>query len=167
MHDPSTPAAVSRSEWTRVTVPAGVAHVGPAVNRLRDWLRAHGSRDGEALEGVMLAVSEALTNAIRHGGSSGAEACVHLAWIWRDCDLELEVSEPGMFIPPPTWSNLPDDPLAESGRGGFLITRLMDTIEHRNADGRHALRMHKRLERASDATTGNRPQKKPPENGRL
>jgi len=155
MHEPSTPAAVRRTGWTRVTLPAGMEHVGPAVNSLRDWLRAHGSTDGEALEGVALAVSEALTNAIRHGGSSGADACVHLAWIWRGRDLELEVSEPGMFNPPPTWGNLPDDPLAESGRGGFLITRLMDIIEHCNADGRHALRMHKRLERASDARPEN------------
>jgi anti-sigma regulatory factor (Ser/Thr protein kinase) len=153
MHEPSTPAAVRPSEWTSVTIPAGLEHVGPAVGNLRDRLRIHGATDGEALEGVMLAVSEALTNAIRHGGSSGASACVRLAWIWRDGDLEVVVSEPGTFTPTPTWSNLPEDPLAESGRGGFLITQLMDSIEHRNVDGRHALIMHKRLGRASAATS--------------
>lgn len=153
MHEPSTPAAIRPFEWTSVTIPAGLEHVGPAVGRLRDRLRAHGATDGEALEGVILAVNEALTNAIRHGGKSGASPCIRLAWIWRDGDLELEVSEPGSFTPAPTWSKLPEDPLAETGRGGFLITQLMDSVEHRNVDGRHALLMHKRLVGASGTAT--------------
>ncbi|MBC8009913.1 MAG: SpoIIE family protein phosphatase [Burkholderiales bacterium] len=152
MHDSPAPAALRRTEWSSVTLPAALDQVGPAVNDLFDWLQARGVTEGEALEGVKLAASEGLTNAIRHGGPhTGPDACVRLAWAWRDGELELEISEPGTFSPNADWGNLPDDPLAEGGRGGFLISQLMDAVEHRNSGGRHALRLRKKLPHTSPA----------------
>jgi anti-sigma regulatory factor (Ser/Thr protein kinase) len=127
-------------------VERNLATVGPAVDALRDWLRARGVAGGEALEKVALATTEALTNAIRHGGGGAEDFRVRLAWSWRGGEVEIEVSEPGSFAPGADWSALPEDPLAEGGRGGFLITELMDAVEHRNSGGRHALRVRARLD---------------------
>ena len=131
--------------WVCLLLTRDLADAGPAAESLRDWLRARGVGGDGAREEVMLATMEALTNAIRHGGGGAPEFPVRLAWRWRDDQVEIEVSEPGRFEPPVAWSELPADPLSEGGRGGFLITRLMDAVEHHNAGGRHTLRMRRRL----------------------
>jgi serine phosphatase RsbU (regulator of sigma subunit) len=55
------------------------------------------------------------------------------------------VSEPGHFAPSASWTQLPDDPMAESGRGGFLISESFDELRHLNSGGRHTLRLRRRL----------------------
>ncbi len=133
-------------QWAELVVDARLDAVGPAAEGLVAWLRAHGVSEGPELDGVGLAVSEALSNAIRHGGPA---TMVRLGWCWDGADLEVEVSEPGQFCPPSDWAELPGDDLAEGGRGGFLITQLMDAVEHRNRDGRHRLLLRKRLQGAA------------------
>jgi serine phosphatase RsbU (regulator of sigma subunit)/anti-sigma regulatory factor (Ser/Thr protein kinase) len=131
-------------EWLCTTLPVDLAAVGPAAEKLRTWLGERGAAAGPPLDGVILAVTEALSNAIRHG-CKPAGAQVRMACAWRAGELELEVSEPGDFAPAENWSRLPEDLLAEHGRGGYLITRLMDAVQHRNANGRHILQLRKRL----------------------
>ncbi len=137
----SSPAPM---EWACTQVPRDLAAVEPALGQLCAWLQARGVEAGPALDGAMLAVTEALTNAVRHG-QGPRDAVVRLAWAWRDGDLEVEVSEPGHFVPATDWSALPANVLSEGGRGGYLITQLMDGVEHRNGGGRHALVLRKRL----------------------
>ena len=141
----ATAAANMPVEWACLRLGRDLPQTGPAVETLREWLRARGASADAVLDEVCLAVAEALTNAIRHGDAHAPDFAVRLAWCWKGGELEIEVSEPGRFEPAPGWERLPDDPLAESGRGGFLITELMDAVEHRNAGGRHALRMRRRL----------------------
>ncbi len=131
--------------WACVHLNRDLAGTGPATEALRNWLQARGLAESETQAEIVLATTEALTNAIRHGGGGASEFTVRLAWRWQDDELEIEVSEPGRFEPALAWSELPADPLSEGGRGGFLITRLMDAVEHRNAGGRHTLRMRRRL----------------------
>ena len=147
MSDSSSANPTEPANAGAVRLGRDLAQVGPAVDELLGWLRNQGAPAGAALDEIALVVTEALTNAIRHGGGGADEFTTRLAWTWQANDLTLEVSEPGLFEPKAAWKNLPDDPLSEGGRGGFLITRLMDAVEHRNADGRHALRMRRRLER--------------------
>lgn len=134
------------NEWTSATLPASLDQIGGIIDRMRSSLAARGVPEGELTDGLILAVTEAVTNAIRHGRHPGRpDERIRLAWVWRNEEIELEVSEPGRFEPKANWGELPDDLLAEGGRGGFLITQLMDAVEHRNHDGRHALRMRKKL----------------------
>lgn len=151
MSDTPSPAPPAPVEWACVSMERDLARVGPAVDGLRAWLRSRGAPEGEELDNIALATTEALTNAIRHGGQEEPGFQVRLAWCWRAPELEIEISEPGNFTPAADWAALPDDPLAEGGRGGFLITELMDAVEHRNAGGRHALRLRRRLETRSGA----------------
>lgn len=133
-------------EWSCLHLPADLAAVGPAVARLSGWLQDRGVPAGEDLDNLGLAIAEALNNAIFHGGRPASPAAhARLAWCWRDGEIEVEVSEVGDFRPAADWAELPEDPLAESGRGGYLITSLMDAVEHRNQGGRHALRLRKKL----------------------
>jgi serine phosphatase RsbU (regulator of sigma subunit)/anti-sigma regulatory factor (Ser/Thr protein kinase) len=131
-------------EWTHVTIDANLDAIAPAVDAFRQQLAVRGAAPA-LIDGLRLALSEALTNAVKHGlAASGAHA-VALQWSWADEWLVVEVSEPGRFAPGPAWTELPSDPLAESGRGGFLIAQHFDEVAHENRDGRHTLRLARRI----------------------
>lgn len=142
------------SEWAQISLVPDVELLAPAVAQLCATLAARGA-GSEALDGVRLAVTEALANAIKHGAAAADDRAVRLRWMWQDEWLEIRISEPGHFMPDDDWTELPDDPLAESGRGGFLIAQHIDELEHGNVRGRHMLRLRKRLGRppAPPATT--------------
>lgn len=148
MHDSDPLPTPEPLEWACVRVGRALEEVGPAVEAMGKWLRLRGVPDDAALAEVTLAVTEALSNAVRHGGAGAVDGkfSARLAWSWSADELQVEVSEPGHYEPAAGWDQLPEDPLSEGGRGGFLITELMDAVEHRNAGGRHLLRMRRRLE---------------------
>lgn len=103
---------------------------------------------------VELCVVEAATNSIRHAyeGRPGHEVRVRLeAGGGR---LEIEVRDRGRALPveqlsrPPALAepSLDDvDALAESGRGHFLMARLMDELQFAHVDGENVVRMTRRL----------------------
>jgi serine phosphatase RsbU (regulator of sigma subunit)/anti-sigma regulatory factor (Ser/Thr protein kinase) len=134
---------VSYEEWAQISFPPDIDLVAAAVGEFCNRLQARGAAP-EMVAGIRLAVVEALTNSIKHGGAEGEED-VRLRWSWRGEWLDIEVSEPGDFTPGAGWRDLPADPLAESGRGGFLMAQHSDELEHANIAGRHRLRLRKRL----------------------
>jgi sigma-B regulation protein RsbU (phosphoserine phosphatase) len=138
-------------EWSEVALAAEVSLVSPAVDRLVLALRQGGAA-ADTTEDIRLAVTEALTNAVVHGGGDRSQPLIRLRWMWSGEWLTVEVSEPGRFVPPPDWEELPADPLSESGRGGFLIAQVFPEREHRNADGRHQLGLRRRLGPPLDRT---------------
>lgn len=139
-------------EWTQVAFSPDVALIPRAVAALRNALVGLGASD-EIVESVRLGITEALTNAVRHGRPVAGQPDVRLRWSWPDEWLVIEVSEPGEFRPPATWTQLPADPFAESGRGGFLMAEHFDELTHLNAHGRHILRLRKRLGLAPHGAT--------------
>ncbi len=124
--------------------PAEIDHVPPALDRFRQWLEGHGLTT-EAWNGIHLALAEALNNAVLHGCRNHPQARVHATCSWRGAQLEFAVTDPGQFAPGPAWYELPTDPLAESGRGGFLIRAAVDTVEHRNTAEGHTLILRKQV----------------------
>jgi serine/threonine-protein kinase RsbW len=110
--------------------------------------------DPAACGEVELCVMEAATNSIRHAyeGRPGHEVRVRLAA--RDGRLEVEVRDRGRALPVERLSRPPElaepDPddagsLAESGRGHFLMVRLMDDVRFEHADGENVVRMGRRI----------------------
>jgi anti-sigma regulatory factor (Ser/Thr protein kinase) len=76
-------------------------------------------------EDAAVIVSELVTNALRHGlrDVSGAAAQVELIWWRRAGEIICMVTDPG--AQPPVMA--PPDPLAEAGRGLYVIEALSDT----------------------------------------
>ncbi len=132
------------AEWAQIALAPDLGLISPAAEHVCSTLRARGA-SAQAVDAVHLAVAEALANSIKHGDASGPGAVVRLRWIWQGEWLEIQISEPGNFAPAEDWTELPDDPFAESGRGGFLIAQHVDELEHGNTRGRHTLRLRKRL----------------------
>jgi anti-sigma regulatory factor (Ser/Thr protein kinase) len=102
--------------------------IPPDPERLADVRHALGHSlaitqvDPDLAADMLVVVSEAVTNAIRHGDGD-----ITTAWRIDDDQIELEVSDhgPGFTFSRPTWPG----PDALAGRGLALIDRLTDWLE--------------------------------------
>jgi anti-sigma regulatory factor (Ser/Thr protein kinase) len=107
----------ARDEADRWAAAAGMASV-----RRADWL---------------LAVGEATSNSVRHGGGSGRLR------MWREGeDLIAEVSDQGVLADPLTGRRRPDPFAAAGGRGVWIMHQLCDLVEIRAEAGGLVLRLH-------------------------
>jgi len=124
-------------------IPADLARLRDA----REWASQIAQEFGLGEEDcfqVKLAASEAVTNAIVHGSSSGRDF-VRLA-ARGDADmLVFEVSDRGRENPV---AEAPER-LAEGGRGLQLVSMVMDDVQLERRAGGGLLRFSKRRERAA------------------
>ena len=85
-----------------------------------------------------LILTEAVTNAIRHGCGGIPGAVIHLSLEIGDQHITMSVQQPGPGpdIQSVQQVSLPDDPLSEGGRGLFIISNYADKVTHwHNPDG--------------------------------
>ena len=126
------------------TIPARVAAIGPAVDRIMAVVENAGYVPGKEHD-VDLAVREAVTNAVVHGSRKDPGKHVHIS---VSCDVAGDVLvtvrdagdgfDPGTVADPASCRGL----YRTSGRGLFLIKELMDEV--RFAHGGTEVRMRKR-----------------------
>lgn len=100
-----------------------------------DQVAARAGFDPPAREEISLAVTEAVSNAIRHGSPAGEADQVELRVHLQGPRLVITVRDHGplLQLPRPT---LPDPAsFAEHGRGLFLMHQLMDEVQTEWDDG--------------------------------
>lgn len=126
----------AQSEWVRVarlTVAGVAARQGFSI---------------EAVEDIKVAVSEAINNAIQHGGDEDEETSIVAIVLEPRADgLWIVVSDQGRLEGElPTRAPTPVDELPEGGMGLLLIRSLMDRVEMQSGpDLDTALKMWKSL----------------------
>jgi serine/threonine-protein kinase RsbW len=89
--------------------------------------------DKEKMQGLMLAVTEATTNAIKHGNKSDPNKKVHISVDKQNNKLFIKIKDEGKGfdpaqVPDPTH---PDNLLKDSGRGLYLMKFYMDDVQYR------------------------------------
>jgi len=90
----------------------------------------------EKVNGLLLAVTEAITNAIRHGNKLDKNKLVFIDVISDSEFLTIKIKDQGEGFDP---SNIPDPThpenlLKDSGRGVYLMKIYMDEIEFKKTD---------------------------------
>jgi serine phosphatase RsbU (regulator of sigma subunit)/anti-sigma regulatory factor (Ser/Thr protein kinase) len=138
---------LSYREEGRCSVPAELAETARVAQLLRGFCAARGLGD-ETTQALDLLLSEGLNNAIEHGCKDRAGARVEVSWAWKGENFVIEVADPGAFLPAAP-ARLPEDPLAERGRGLYLLERRADQVEHCLEGGRHVLRLTKKVGRSA------------------
>ncbi len=115
--------------------PVSLSRRPPSARRQLEALLREDGWPGD-VDGIVLALHEALVNANRHGGGvRRAEAAVDPS------GLVIAVTDRGSgFDPRPFVRRLPH-PMAERGRGLWLISRLATTYEVRRTEEGTELRM--------------------------
>ena len=124
--------------------PADPRTVFEVRTRFEEFIRPHGL-NGEDLEAVKVAVSEAYTNAVCHGSPNGVGNRVRVRFeVSGDRCLSVEVWDQGLGFQPVV--GLPDSQeWKPSGRGLFLIAALMDQVHFEPAEHGTRVRMTKQL----------------------
>jgi serine phosphatase RsbU (regulator of sigma subunit)/anti-sigma regulatory factor (Ser/Thr protein kinase) len=140
----AVPGPTVIEEYSGVEFPPDFERVASVVGRLLAFCVAQGI-SSEVCAQVELATVEGINNAIEHGCAGLPDARVRLQWSWTGQLLEIRIYDPGEFVPGPVEAVLPDDILAEGGRGGFLMATLMDSVEHTLKDGQHCVVLRKQV----------------------
>jgi PAS domain S-box-containing protein len=123
-------------------VPPEPSHLLRARERLRDYLRLY-CAERQVIDDVVLCIEEAATNAIRH---SDSEQDIEISLRFADGDLVAGVQDHGHGFDVGSFdSEMQPDPLADHGRGLFIIAKLMDALELR-VNGGLEVRMTRRAQ---------------------
>ncbi|MEW1843353.1 ATP-binding protein [Nonomuraea angiospora] len=111
---------------------------------IRDLLRVHGEHhglDGEQLDGLVLAVNEAVTNVFDHGGQAGL-----ITARGHDHGVIVEILDIGGRLTPEHLAAATVDATGSRGFGLWLIQSLCDevTLEHTGSGSLLTLHFHDR-----------------------
>jgi serine/threonine-protein kinase RsbW len=90
--------------------------------------------DDDIYGNIMIAVTEAVNNAIKHGNSNNKSKNVHLSLYLQDSMIKFIVKDEGEGF---NFQDLPDPTAPENlkkpgGRGIFLMKHLSDEVEFRD-----------------------------------
>ncbi|MEE1930255.1 sensor histidine kinase [Streptomyces sp. TRM 70351] len=109
----------------------GTGDLQPVRVRAEKWMRELGLSAARRTD-LLLALCEATTNSVRHGGGSGTL----LLWS-SDTTAHVETRDAGHFSDPLTGRRRPNPRSPHGGRGVWMIHELCDLVEIR--DGRDGL----------------------------
>lgn len=144
----------SRCEFN-VIIPASLEHVGRVRDGVADMLA--GKRwSAQDIEGIELALDEALTNAVRHGCRSDPTKEIQCLVSFDEAgDILVVVRDPGSGFDPASVPDPlePDNLLKPGGRGVFLINQLMDSVEFSD-EGRQVSMRRRRSAAGGDGSSG-------------
>ena len=126
------------AETYSLSLSADLGQTTPAVARLLAWAGLHGWTATQT-EAWRLPITEGLVNAIKHGPAGHPDSRIEVSARFLNPGLEIRIRDAGNFSPGPQWSQLPEDPLSESGRGGYLIAQSSDEWRHENDATGHTL----------------------------
>jgi serine/threonine-protein kinase RsbW len=86
---------------------------------------------------ILMALREALANAIKHGNARDLEKRVHLEMNVTDGWLEIKIRDEGEGFDPETVEDplVPENRLKTSGRGIFYMKTFMDDVRFSHAEG--------------------------------
>jgi anti-sigma regulatory factor (Ser/Thr protein kinase) len=111
-----------------------------------------GDLDQEVVADVLLALDEAVSNAIRHGSRGGEQVLVTVES--DDEWVEMTVRDGG---PTPRLPRLPAEPppvLQTGGRGLWLILQLVDEVRLQRIEDGTRLTMRRRVTSSADSMAG-------------
>ena len=125
--DVGRPTRTSTIEPVTLRVPADVRSLAEGRDAVRRALRREGW-EGEPAELVVLAVCEALTNAIEHGSVPGGPVEIEIAAAADHAEIRVtDRGRPGASAP--LGVPAPPPPTAERGRGLIIMGALADALE--------------------------------------
>ena len=98
----------------------------------------------EQLYDIRLAVSEACTNAVRHGSPMGDRCCVNISCQCKQGYLHIEISDEGVFHEKVSSTH---DEMSMNGRGILLMLSAMDKVTFDESNVGTVVTLAKKLER--------------------
>jgi len=112
-------------------IPSDTKRIREASSEIEKFLRSVNADDSLIFD-IRLSVEEAIKNAIIHGNKSNEKLPVLISYSLDDGRFRMEVEDQGKGFDP---ASVPDPTTEEnllkaSGRGVFLIEKLMDEVKY-------------------------------------
>lgn len=121
------------SEILSISIPSELDQI-KQVEQFVDKLKADWNLSEEIYGNIMITVTEAVNNAIKHGNKNDPEKSVELEAIYSNQNLQVIVRDEGPGFDPESLSNPLEkgNLLKQSGRGVFIMKQMADdvTFEH-------------------------------------
>ena len=136
--------AASACQMDLFTLPSELACCHEARNRVMQVAESVGL-DGDWLRDVMLAVGEAITNAVRHGHSGEPDSTFTVSCIANPERVSISVSDNGAGFSMGDIPTFEEALLMEHGRGVYCMNALMDEVSFSFECGT-SVRLVKRVE---------------------
>jgi serine phosphatase RsbU (regulator of sigma subunit)/anti-sigma regulatory factor (Ser/Thr protein kinase) len=135
---------------------ADVKQVAPVRARFIEFLLSLGLDDREK-EGWKLVFTELTINAITYGCHRSQECEIYVRWWSINGSIWLLVQDPGQGPPDERTLNptLPEDPLAEGGRGLYIVNEFVDTFDHWRCSRGYIAQVSKSYKRLNDVLPPN------------
>lgn len=125
------------------TLPSEASCCREARNRVMRVAESAGL-GGAWLRDVMLAVGEAVTNAVRHGHSGQPDSCFSVSCIANSERISISVSDSGPGFKMGEVPSFEDALMMEHGRGVHCMNAIMDEVSF-NFEGGTSVRLVKRV----------------------
>ncbi|MBN1353316.1 MAG: ATP-binding protein [Candidatus Omnitrophica bacterium] len=118
-------------------IPSEVSYIRKISAEIESYLKANNIEDS-AIFDIRLCAEEAVKNAILHGNGGKKDKAVFISYSLEGGRFTLEVEDEGngfdpRMVPDPTAE---DNLLKGSGRGVFLIHKLMDEVKYNSRGNR-------------------------------
>ena len=119
-----------RMNSIRIEVPALTENIR-MIESFIDNAKEKFQLDDDIYGNIMIAVTEAVNNAIKHGSQSDSTKNVHISLLLDNSTLKFRIEDQGAGF---DYSHLPDPTAPENiakpgGRGIFLMKHLSDDVE--------------------------------------
>ncbi|MCX5665530.1 MAG: ATP-binding protein [Candidatus Omnitrophica bacterium] len=120
-----------------VKIPSEIRHIRGVSSGILKWLEPR-KLDDSRLFDIRLCVEEVLRNAITHGNDNDKELSVQVSYWLEGDSLVIEVEDQGKGfdagkVPDPT---IDKNLMKGSGRGVYLVRKLMDKMEFNDRGNR-------------------------------
>ena len=125
------------------TLPSEPSYCREARNRVKQVAESAGL-GGNWLRDVMLAVGEAVTNAVRHGHSGQPDSCFTVSCLANPERISISVSDSGPGFRMDEIPEFEDALMMEHGRGVYCMNALMDEVSY-SFEGGTSVRLVKRV----------------------
>ena len=132
----SSPSSSSETGPIRMSLSSRFENIEMAQHLCGKLLEAWDLNE-ETTHWILMALREALANAIKHGNSQDLAKRVHLEMDVKDHTLRIRIRDEGTGFDPGTVLDplAPENRFKTSGRGIFYMKTFMDEVRFSRADG--------------------------------
>lgn len=133
-----------------LAIPNEPARVPEARHFVSGFLMDIEASEGDLFE-VLVAVEEAMSNAVRHSHRPVGDGTIEIRCIYSPAEFVVQVVDDGLgFEYTPAEVQSPPDPMSSGGRGLFLMHRLMDRVVVESSERGTVVTMSRQLRGRDD-----------------
>ena len=113
------------------------------LRRVVDEFAHHAGFDTKDRHALLVAVSEAVSNVMKHSYHGDAEQKLSLRCEIVDGEIEICIKDQGEAFDPKAKEMLPPEEVRPGGRGVYLMKEIMDEVEYLRDGDTNCVRMKK------------------------